>query len=499
VPDRRYRQLPDGSYEVELEPGGRRLRTALPPGDGFAAFDKLGGFEAPDDAAGVRSVQDTRVAGTPHLPPPAETQAERFDRFDKLGTGPQSAPVPPRSSAPAAFARSAAAAALDTAALPVTLPARAYRAAGGRGETLDTIADLSADEALQDATWLATGEEAGDYRRRVAAEREQFPNASAAGVALGTAVGGLGLEGLAERGIARGVGAARELVVFDNEAARAAAKKTLGAKKLTQPELERAFGVGDKAREAWGPNQKELDFWIDSGGMGSLASEAENTRKGAFGLRIQGDPRRGEFSWTIDKPGKLAKLELVKLPPEARGKGTVSEMLERQLETFDRLGIKRVELSAVEDGLVMWPRLGLEAPSDVTSRLTSDFNRRYGQNAGSLREIALSGPDGEQYLRAQGQIDGLSTSVASLREALASQRLRRSSTSASVPLSSSNSASSESLNSRSMSDAPSTRFMAQYSTGQAKNATRDQAQEKQRAYSEPYTPAGKARRIAERR
>ncbi len=92
------------------------------------------------------------------------------------------------------FARSAAVGALDTAALPVTVPARIARAArdssmGATGERtgLDTAADLSADEALQDATWLASGEDAGAYRQRVAKEREDYPSAAAAGAELGSA------------------------------------------------------------------------------------------------------------------------------------------------------------------------------------------------------------------------------------------------------------------------------------------------------------------------
>jgi hypothetical protein len=229
-----------------------------------AALERLGDYETPDDAAGVRAVQDPRVPSTPHEPPRRETQGERFEKFERLGTGPQSAPVPPRSSAPAAVARSAAAAALDTAALPVTVPAKLYRAAGGRGETLDTVADLSADEALQDATWLATGEEAGDYRSRVAAEREQFPNASAAGTALGTAAGGFGVEGLAERGIARGITAAER--VAKREATRAAVRR----------EVEAAGGLGRHAKP-WEPGRTRA---LDKAYEGATPEEATEIATG---------------------------------------------------------------------------------------------------------------------------------------------------------------------------------------------------------------------------
>lgn len=123
-----------------------------------------------------------------HAPPAA---GPSFDELDALGRE-HSQPLPPQSSAPAAFARSAAATALDTAALPVTLPARALRAAGVDHPAVDTAADLSADEALQDATWLATGEDAGDYRRRVEQERAEFPTATGLGAEVGALAAPLG-------------------------------------------------------------------------------------------------------------------------------------------------------------------------------------------------------------------------------------------------------------------------------------------------------------------
>lgn len=193
---------PNGRGTLVRDKNGREFLFTGPPVEGFDKYESVGGYTSPDAAAATAAVQDPRVAGTPHAAP-ERPRGPTFDELDRLG-GEGSRPVPPQSSATAAFARSAAAGALDTAALPVTLPARAYRAAGGRGEALDTIADLRADEALQDATWLATGEDAGPYRERVAREREEFPNASAAGTELGASLP-LAALGPAARGIERGI------------------------------------------------------------------------------------------------------------------------------------------------------------------------------------------------------------------------------------------------------------------------------------------------------
>ena len=145
---------------------------------------------------------DDRVAGAIEGTEPDSPQA-RLDEVQRVRDNPGAAVK--------TFARSAAVGALDTAALPVTLPARALRAARdssmdatGERTGLDTAADLSADEALQDATWLASGEDAGAYRQRVAKEREAYPGVAAAGAELGSAAAMAPLGPLAatERGIA---------------------------------------------------------------------------------------------------------------------------------------------------------------------------------------------------------------------------------------------------------------------------------------------------------
>lgn len=261
--------------QIARDDGGRVYVAARP---GFDQLERAGGFVAPDAAAGVRSVQDTRVAGTPHAPP-EKPRGPTFDELDKLG-GEKSRPVPPQSSAPAAFARSAVVGALDTAALPVTVSAKLYRAAGGRGETLDTVADLSADEALQDATWLATGEESGDYRARVAAEREQFPHASAAGAELGAAAGGVGLGGLAERGIARGITAAER------------ATKQAVIRETVRSSIAEAGGLGGAAKP-WEPGRSKA---IGKAYAGATPEEATEIATG------RALPREPDYRHNAGKP-----------------------------------------------------------------------------------------------------------------------------------------------------------------------------------------------------
>lgn len=111
--------------------------------------------------------------------------------------------------AAAAFGRSAVVGALDTAALPVTGPARVARYLGATHPAIGAAADLSADEALQDATWLATGEEAGAYRDRVAREREEFPGATYLGTETGASAAGAGLGAIGSRVAARALPGAR--------------------------------------------------------------------------------------------------------------------------------------------------------------------------------------------------------------------------------------------------------------------------------------------------
>lgn len=118
------------------------------------------------------------------------TVTERIDELDEL-TG-RGGPVPPPSSASAAFARSAAVAGLDAAMAPVTLSARGLRALGVEHPLVREASELSGARAIEDATWIATGEDPAPYRARVERERADFPTATAAGEELGGLLGGLG-------------------------------------------------------------------------------------------------------------------------------------------------------------------------------------------------------------------------------------------------------------------------------------------------------------------
>lgn len=112
-----------------------------------------------------------------------------------------------------ALARSTAVGAVDTAMLPVTLPARAARAAGVKHPAVETAADLSADKALEDAAWLATDVDGREYQRGVALEREEFPAVTGAGAEIGAALATAPL-GPAMRGLSR-----RSVVANADEAA----------------------------------------------------------------------------------------------------------------------------------------------------------------------------------------------------------------------------------------------------------------------------------------
>ncbi len=371
------------------------------------------------------------------------------------------------------FTRSAAVGALDTAALPVTVPARIARAARdsamdatGERTGLDTAADLSADEALQDATWLASGEDAGAYRARVAEERLDYPSVAGAGAELGSAVAmaPLGAIAATERGLAgralrsRGglaaragaqapasvqqqayaenrqagdaevLGAAgtwagtalaltrdglkRDVVYRNSDKAARSAEKAWGKKALSQAELERTFGVSDDVKSAFSPKDRKLDFYIDE----SLDDPSDS---GAFGLRVKGTQGHGvapgDFEYVIRPKDQTAYLALVQIPAEHRSKGLTRSMLAAQTEAFERLKVKRVALTAAGDGVVVWPKLGFRPAPEVEAGLVGRFNAQFPDaQAATIEDIARAGGHGEKFLRAQGEID-MSTPVSDLR------------------------------------------------------------------------------------
>lgn len=156
------------------------------------------------DVSPSNTMVDTRRA---HLLPTAE--AQNAARFDQLESATNAARPLPETSPIKAFARNAAAHALDTAALPVTLPAQAAEALGYHNK----LAHLDANTALEGLDYLSDpkAHDPEDYRFRVNEERLQNPTAAAAGAIAGDSIGGAGEFSLASRAFSRGAGALRGL------------------------------------------------------------------------------------------------------------------------------------------------------------------------------------------------------------------------------------------------------------------------------------------------
>jgi len=209
--DEEQRARQQVSFEDALRQAQRRAQQPQTTTERIDDLEQIGGL----GGGAVEPPPAPRVPADRAHAVPTGSVTEQIDALEPV-TG-RLGVVPPRSTPEAAFTRSNVAGLLDTAMLPVTLTARGLRAVGVDNPTVSEFADLQADNAIRDATWLATGEEAGDYQRRVAREREDFPVASAIGAELGSFVGGLGMEGAATRAAGRAARTANTALQFGQE------------------------------------------------------------------------------------------------------------------------------------------------------------------------------------------------------------------------------------------------------------------------------------------
>jgi len=105
------------------------------------------------------------------------------------------------------------------------------------------------------------------------------------------------------------------------------------------------------------------------------------------------------------------------MPESERGHGVATEMLAKQVETFERLGIQRLELDAAFEGRAAWPKLGFLPEPATEARIVADYNQLYGANAKTIAEVTYAS-GGSDYLRALGEDVPMSTDVGSLRSRL---------------------------------------------------------------------------------
>lgn len=371
---------------------------------------------------------DDLAREAPPLKTEAELHAERESRRQRQREAEASRD---NAGARQAFARSLVTRAANAAASPVTLPARALRAAGVPG--LDAVADLDANEAYADAESLLRDEHVAQTRERHRVTADANPIATELAAILGDATGGAGVEGLALRGasaasrslvsraLAGGAGSAiagapssyadaRERAyreggdVSDVELVgglvqRAAmggatgAGGALWAKRppKTTPAGKVYFDEGRLAEEAPKILGQKLDDAAATRLMGhhpALTGETHyyvvaGSRPGSFTINMSNPKAQLSNEYYRENGDLVATIDVVNLKPEARQQGIASELLRQQLAENERIGVRRIDLLAAKDGRAVWPRMGFEL------KRPSDFNQIRARFDGFLRERGL--------------------------------------------------------------------------------------------------------------
>lgn len=287
---------------------------------------------------------------------------------------------PNAGSAAGSFARAAIPAALDAAALPVTLAGRVAEHYGYPNQA----AHLRARDALEAGEWLYRGVDPAQQRREQAEERANYPASANLGEDAGTFAGGYYGGELAARGIglaARGAVAAGKRVA--GEVAKRGGARAVARDLLQDTSGQVRIGYGEApsasaqvslptepahAEHAWTTLGSELTEPVARGVVGEVpglgASKIVSATKGkdvmVKALAPNGDTVV-ERAYRRGPDGELvAEHRLFALPPEAKGKGVGKAALKKQVETYDQLGVNRIEMSAEMDGRAVWPRMGFE-------------------------------------------------------------------------------------------------------------------------------------------
>jgi len=164
------------------------------PGLSFEDYETAGYSKAPNRAmAQAADWEAPGQSGFARVEARSSPDARRVEAGEQAERMAAARKDPRAGGAGQAFLRSAVTRAVDSAALPVTAPAKALQWAG----VPNRVADLSAEEAWADAESLARNETTAQARERGRLTREAHPTATVAGEAVGDVAAGaatLGLE-----------------------------------------------------------------------------------------------------------------------------------------------------------------------------------------------------------------------------------------------------------------------------------------------------------------
>lgn len=344
----------------------------------------LGGVDASIvDAAARREFLPE--AGGSHQAP------DRVAEYDRIAS--EAKPLIKPRSAVGTAARSALSAAADTAALPATLAGRFAEASGYP----NAAAHLSGSDLVADIDYLRAGLSPGESRRQRGADATAHPTASMLGTTAGSALGGLGLTGLARTAGLRGAGLAaaqgaigapagtmaraslegREASASDlaGDALKSAALSGLTAGAQNAAIASAApktpyYTVDTKAQEV---ARQVFGKPIDQKNAYKIVGTHPDIEDGSYylthdpldnAMRLELSTQKGasvQVSFRVNQAGeKTATLDLFSLPPELQGRGIAKAVLKQQVQALDKAGIKTMDLTAVQAGKAVWPKLGFE-------------------------------------------------------------------------------------------------------------------------------------------
>lgn len=327
-------------------------------------------------------------------------------------------PELPDGSRVGAFARSAIPAALDAAALPVTLAGKVAEHYGYPNQA----AHLSGQDALEAGEFLARGVDPAQQRREQTEERKNFPASSNLGEDVGTYAGGAKSGELAARGVGAAVrGGVQAGKYLANEVAAAGGIKQV-AKDVALSPVHAMTGLGSPgggatsvakkqpaavvrlspepaaAEQSWTTLRSELSEPVARGLVGEvpgLGAQEIRTfidgKKTVVKAYAANKDTLVERAYHRDLDGALvAEHKLFALPPEQKGKGVGKAALKKQVETYDQIGVDRIEMSAEMDGRAVWPRMGFELKNPDELQPMKDRFAKYLRDRGVPPEQANS-------------------------------------------------------------------------------------------------------------
>lgn len=133
-------------------------------------------------------------------------------------------------------------------------------------------------------------------------------------------------------------------------------------------------------------------------------------------------------SYTRDASGLTVHHDYLVLSDEQKGKGFGGALIRNQIEQYEKLGVKNIEMTAAWDGRYVWPKMGFE----VAEHEKPQLKRRWAsyQKRKGLAPTPISGvqdivnhPEGKAFLLgARAPMLSLSATPAQLKAKLDAKR-----------------------------------------------------------------------------